>query len=131
MALPEIKLGVFPGSGGTIRVTRRIGEGRAKEMMFFGEPLPVETALAWGLINRVVPKGEALKVALQMAHTLAARPSVALQACKQSVDAAFDGTEDAAVEASLRLSGRVFTSEDCAEGVRAFFAKEPPRFKHR
>src|SRR5215475_12557108 len=45
VALPEIKLGVFPGSGGTVRVTRRIGEGRAKEMMFLGEPLPVETAL--------------------------------------------------------------------------------------
>ncbi len=131
VALPEIKLGVFPGSGGTIRVTRRIGEGRAKEMMFFGEPLPVETALAWGLINRVVAKGQALEVALRMAHTLAAQPGVALEACKQSVDAAFDVTEDAAVEASLRLSGRVFTSEDCAEGVRAFFAKEPPRFKHR
>jgi enoyl-CoA hydratase len=131
VALPEIKLGVFPGSGGTIRVTRRIGEGRAKEMMFFGEPLPVETALAWGLINRVAPKGEALKVALQMARTLASQPGTALEACKQSVDAAFDVNEDAAVEASLRLSARVFASEDCAEGVRAFFAKEPPRFKHR
>jgi enoyl-CoA hydratase len=131
IALPEIKLGVFPGSGGTIRVTRRIGEGRAKEMMFLGEPLPVETALAWGLINRVVPKGDALKVALELAHKLAAQPAVALQACKQSVDAAFDVSENAAVEASLGLSERVFTTEDCAEGVRAFFAKEPPRFKHR
>ena len=131
VALPEIKLGVFPGSGGTIRVTRRIGEGRAKEMMFFGEPLPVETALAWGLVNRVVPKGEALNVALEMEHRLAAHPSIALQACKEAVDVAFDTTEEEAVEASLLLSERVFTSEDCAEGVRAFFAKEPPRFKHR
>jgi enoyl-CoA hydratase len=131
VALPEIKLGVFPGSGGTIRVTRRIGEGRAKEMMFFGEPVPVETALAWGLVNRVVPKGQSLAVAFEMAHKLAAQPSVALAACKQSVDTAFDVAEDAAVAASLLLSERVFTSEDCAEGVRAFFAKEPPRFKHR
>ena len=131
IALPEIKLGVFPGSGGTVRVTRRIGEGRAKEMMFFGEPIPVETAKDWGLINRVVPKGEALKVALAMAHKLAAQPNVALQMCKQAVDAAFDTTEDKAVSASLVLSDRVFSSEDCAEGVRAFFAKEPPRFKHR
>jgi enoyl-CoA hydratase len=131
VALPEIKLGVFPGSGGTIRVTRRIGEGRAKEMMFFGEPLPVETALAWGLVNRVVPKGEALNVALDMARRLAAQPGIALQACKEAVDAAFDVSEEAAVQASLLLSERVFTSEDCAEGVRAFFAKEPPRFKHR
>ena len=131
VALPEIKLGVFPGSGGTIRVTRRIGEARAKEMMFFGDPLPVETALAWGLINRVVPKGEALRTALDMARRLAAQPGVALQLCKQSIDMAFDTAENVAVETSLTLSDRVFSSADCAEGVRAFFAKEPPRFKHR
>lgn len=131
VALPEIKLGVFPGSGGTIRVTRRVGEARAKEMMFFGEMLPVETALSWGLINRVVPKGEALKTALELARKLAAQPSVALQMCKHSVDMAFDTSEEAAVRASLALSDKVFASEDCAEGVRAFFAKEPPRFKHR
>ena len=131
VALPEIRLGVFPGSGGTIRVTRRIGEGRAKEMMFFGDPLPVETALAWGLVNRVVPKGEALAAAMAMARRLAAQPAVALQMCKRSADMAFDVPEDKAVEVSLSLSERVFTSEDCAEGVRAFFAKQPPRFKHR
>jgi enoyl-CoA hydratase/carnithine racemase len=131
VALPEINLGVFPGSGGTIRVTRRIGEGRAKEMMYFGEPLPVETALAWGLVNRVVPPGEALATALAMARRLAGKPGVALQACKQSIDTAFDLGEDAAIAASLALSAKVFTTQDCAEGVRAFFAKEPPRFTHR
>ncbi len=67
LALPEVKLGVFPGSGGTVRVTRRIGEGRAKEMMFFGEPIDARTALAWGLVNRVVPQGEALLTACRMA----------------------------------------------------------------
>ena len=131
VALPEIKLGVFPGSGGTIRVTRRIGEGRAKEMMFFGEPLPVETALAWGLINRVVAKGQALPTALEMARKLSAQPSVALQLCKLSVDMAFDTAEEAGVRASLALSDKAFASADCAEGVRAFFAKEKPKFKHR
>jgi enoyl-CoA hydratase len=131
VALPEIKLGVFPGSGGTIRVTRRIGEGRAKEMMFFGEPLPVETALAWGLVNRLAPKGQALNGAMAMARKLAAQPAVAIQLCKRSADMAFDVPEDRAVAASLEMSERVFTSEDCAEGVRAFFAKEQPRFRHR
>lgn len=131
VALPEINLGLIPGSGGTIRVTRRIGEGRAKDMMFFGEPIAVETALAWGLVNRVVAVGEALPTALAMARTLAAQPNLALQACKQSIDSAIDLTENAAVEASLALSAKVFTTQDCAEGVRAFFAKEPPRFTHR
>jgi enoyl-CoA hydratase len=131
VALPEIKLGVFPGSGGPVRVTRRIGEGRAKEMMYFGDPLPVETALAWGLVNRVVPAGEARAAALALARKLAAKPGIALAACKKAIDLAFDMPAAAAVEASLGLSERVFTSADCREGVRAFFAKEPPRFTHR
>src|SRR5713226_3315059 len=112
IALPEIKLGVFPGSGGTIRVTRRIGEGRAKQLMFFGEPVPVETALT-------------------MARELAAGPNVALQLCKQSIAMAFDRPEREAGEATLALSDRAFRTADCAEGVRAFFAKQPPRFQHR
>jgi enoyl-CoA hydratase len=131
VALPEIKLGVFPGSGGTIRVTRRIGEGRAKEMMFFGDPIPVETAFAWGLVNRVVASGEALEAARAMARVLAERPNLALQLCKRSTDMAFNMEENAAVQATLKLSDRAFASADCKEGVRAFFAKEAPRFVHR
>jgi enoyl-CoA hydratase len=100
-------------------------------MMFFGEPLPVDTALAWGLVNRVVPKGQALAAAVEMAKRLAEQPNLALQMCKRSVDLAFDVAEDKAVEASLAMSDHVFTTEDCAEGVRAFFAKEKPRFRHR
>ncbi len=60
LALPEVKLGVMPGTGGTVRVPRRIGEGRAKELMMFGEPIDAQTALQWGLVNRVVPAGQAL-----------------------------------------------------------------------
>jgi enoyl-CoA hydratase len=130
LALPEIKLGVFPGSGGTVRVTRRIGEGRAKDMMYFGEPIDPETALAWGLINRVVPPGEALIVAGRMAATLAERPNKALQLCKRAIDLAFDVSEDQATSRALALSAEAFASDDCKEGVRAFFAKEPPRFTH-
>lgn len=130
LALPEIKLGVFPGSGGTVRVTRRIGEGRAKEMMFLGEPIDAATALAWGLVNRVVAKGQALATADELAEALGQLPSLALQACKKAVDMSFDVTEDAAVEGSLVLSGEVFATDDCKEGVRAFFAKQQPRFSH-
>jgi len=131
VALPEIKLGVFPGTGGTIRAMRRIGEARAKEMMFFGEKLPVETALAWGLINRVVPRGTALAAAMDMARTLAQRPSVALQMLKQSADMAFDMAQSVAIRTSLPLSDRVFSSQDCGEGVKAFFDKRAPVFRHR
>ena len=130
LALPEVKLGVFPGSGGTVRVTRRIGEGRAKEMMFFGEPIDPQTALAWGLINRVVPKGEALLTACRMAAQLAELPNRALQICKRAIDLSFDVSEDEAIRQTLPLSGEAFETNDCKEGVRAFFAKETPRFTH-
>ncbi len=130
LALPEIKLGVFPGSGGTVRVTRRVGEGRAKEMMFFGDPIDASAALAWGLVNRVVPEGQALTMAAQMAGVLATRPNRALQLCKRAIDLSFDVSEDEAVRRSLALSEEAFNTNDCREGVRAFFAKEPPRFTH-
>ncbi|HET6466895.1 MAG TPA: enoyl-CoA hydratase-related protein [Geminicoccaceae bacterium] len=130
LALPEIKLGVFPGSGGTVRVTRRVGEGRAKEMMFFGDPIDARTALAWGLVNRVVPDGGALAAAKEMAATLAERPNRALQLCKRAIDLSFDVAEDEAVRRTLAFSDEAFASDDCREGVRAFFAKEQPRFTH-
>jgi enoyl-CoA hydratase len=130
LALPEIKLGVFPGSGGTIRVTRRIGEGRAKEMMYLGEPIDAKTALAWGLVNRVVPVGEALITACRMAEEIARRPSKALQICKRAIDLSFDLSEDEAIAHTLPMCEEVFESDDCKEGVRAFFEKRPPRFTH-
>ena len=131
LALPEIKLAVFPGSGGTVRVTRRIGEGRAKEMMFLGEPVDPETALAWELVNRVVRKGRGLDEAIDLARALARRPNRALQLCKRAIDLSFDVSEDEAIRRTLDLSREAFASEDIEEGVRAFLAKETARFRHR
>ncbi len=130
LALPEIKLGVFPGTGGTVRVPRRIGEGRAKELAFLGEPIDAQTALAWGLVNRVAPPGQALATARELAAVLATRPARALALCKQAIDLALDTPEDEALTRTLRLSEVVFRTDDCREGVRAFFAKESPRFTH-
>lgn len=128
LALPEIKLGVFPGSGGPVRVTRRIGEGRAKELMFLGDPIDAATALAWGLVNRVVPDGAGLSEALTLAATLAKRPPLALALCKKAIDLSFDRSEDEAIAAALPLSEQAFTSTEAREGVRAFLAKEAPQF---
>ena len=127
-ALPEIKLGVFPGSGGTVRVPRRVGEGRAKELMYTGEPIEAATAHAWGLVNRVVPPGEALAAAVGLARVLAQRPTRALQLMKQAVALGLATTEGDAIARTLALSDAVFRTEDCREGIRAFFAKETPRF---
>ena len=128
LALPEIKLGVFPSSGGPLRVTRRIGETRAKEMMLLGEPIDAATALSWGLVNRVVPQGQSLATALQLAQTLAQRPARALALCKRAIDLALDGSEADAIRQSLAMSDQAFSSDECKEGVRAFFAKQSPVF---
>jgi enoyl-CoA hydratase len=129
LALPEIRLGIFPGSGGTVRVTRRIGEGRAKEMMYFGDPIDAETALRWGLVNRIVPAGQALQVAQDMAKRLAQGPPNGLRLCKTAVDLSFDVTEDEAIRRSLELIGEAFALPDCQEGVSAFLNKRPARFQ--
>ena len=131
VGLPEVNLGVIPGSGGTIRVTRRVGEGRAKEMMLLGEPIDAQTALDWGLVNRVVPAERVLATAMMLATKLASLPNLALQCCKQAIDLSFDTDEADAIQKTLPLSETVFQSEDASEGARAFFAKEAPTFKHR
>lgn len=131
LCLPEIKLGVFPGSGGTVRVTRRIGVSRAKEMMFNGEPIDAPTALLWGLVDRVVASGQGLHAARAMAASLAERPSRAQQLCKAAIALSCELPEDEAIRATMELSDEAFGTEDCREGVRAFFAKEKPHFKHR
>ena len=130
LGLPEINLGWFPGSGGPARVTKRIGDARAKELMFFGDFIAPATALAWGLINRVSGKGEAVHVAMEMAQRLAQKPNKALQACKRAIDIAADEPEDQAIAKALQLSDDVFDTNDAREGARAFFHKEKPAFTH-
>lgn len=131
LGLPEVKLGGFPGSGGTVRVTRRIGIGRASELMLLGEPIDAEQALAWGLINRIAPAGEALCVAQKLAARLAAGPAQASYACKRALRNAFDLSEDEAIHRSLALSEALSRTGDFSEGVRAFIAKRPADFADR
>lgn len=128
LALPEIKLGVFPSSGGTFRVARKIGESRAKEMIFLGEAIDAEQALAWGLVNRVVAQGNALAEAREIAQVLAKRARLALQMAKSVINLAFDRPDAEAIAESLKASDRVFSSDDAKEGVAAFLAKRPAVF---
>jgi len=128
LCLPEIKLGVFPSSGGTFRVARKIGESRAKEMIFLGEPIDAQQALAWGLVNRVVEQGQAVARSREIAQRLARHARLALQMAKSVINLAFDRTEAEAIAESLEASDRVFCSDDAKEGVAAFLAKRPAVF---
>lgn len=129
LGLPEVKLGGFPGSGGTVRVTQRIGLGRAKEFMLLGRPVDAEQALAWGLVNRIVPRGEALSTAREIAAGLANGPAQAIYACKRALQNAVDLPEDEAIARSLNLSEALSQTADFSEGVRAFIEKRPAVFR--
>jgi enoyl-CoA hydratase len=128
LGLPEIKLGGFPSSGGTVRVTNRIGLSLAKEMMLFGDMIDAQTALAWRLVNKVVPAGQVRKAALEMGQRLAAGPAQAMYACKKALEDAVNCSEGEAIATALRLSEGLSRTSDFSEGVRAFTQKDTARF---
>ncbi|MFC0558021.1 enoyl-CoA hydratase [Halalkalibacter alkalisediminis] len=131
IGLPEIKLGLFPGGGGTQRLPRLIGEAKAKELMFTGEPIPAEKAEKIGLINYVVPTGGGLEKAMELAGKIRHHSLPALSFIKRAVDEGTDMSFPAAIEHEATLFTEVFQTEDIREGVQAFIEKRKPVFRHR
>lgn len=131
LGMPEVRLGVIPGSGGTQRLPRLIGLARAKELILLGEIIDAETALSFGLVNRVVPRGEAEVTARELAETVAGRGPVAVREAKRVLDTTLDGSLAAGQIDELHASERVFSSEDMLEGAAAFVEKRSPEFKNR
>jgi enoyl-CoA hydratase/3-hydroxyacyl-CoA dehydrogenase len=123
---PEINLGIIPGFGGTQRLPRLIGEGRAHELNLTGEPISAEEAYALGLANRVVPDEELFDTALAWARGLSERPPLAVEQIKQ-VSAA--GDIETGIEREKQGFAHVFASEDAREGISAFLQKRKPRFR--
>ncbi|WP_075980528.1 enoyl-CoA hydratase [Bacillus massilinigeriensis] len=131
IGLPEIKLGLFPGGGGTQRLPRLIGASKAKELMFLGEPLSAEDALKIGLVNQVVESGKGMDNALSMAKRMAGYSLQALSRIKEAVNKGFDTSLDEGLEIEAELFAEVFGTEDVREGVQAFIEKRSPSFNHR
>lgn len=131
LGTPEVRLGVIPGSGGTQRLPAIVGPARAKEMILVGELLGAEAAERIGLVNKVVPAGQARAAAFELAQRIAERGPLAVREAKRLVDLSRDLDLDAGLAAELDASERVFRSEDMLEGARAFFEKRPPRFSGR
>jgi enoyl-CoA hydratase / 3-hydroxyacyl-CoA dehydrogenase len=124
---PEINLGLIPGFGGTQRLPRLVGEGRARELNLTGEPIPADEAYALGLANRVVPDEELFDAALAWARKLSEQAPLAVEQIKR-VSAA--GDIEAGLEAEKQAFARVtFASDDAREGISAFLEKRRPRFQ--
>jgi enoyl-CoA hydratase len=128
---PEIKLGLIPGGGGTQRLPRLVGLGRALMLNLTGDFIDAPTAYEWGLVEKVVPREELLETAMGVARAIAARSPVAVGVLRELART----TRDLPLEEGLRREAdgfrRCLASEDGAEGVAAFLEKREPEFTGR
>lgn len=131
IGLPEVKLGLFPGAGGTQRLPRLIGVSKAKELIFTGDPVSAEEALEIGLVNEVATTGEGLQAAHVLARKISRHSAKALQYAKLAIDEGLNGSLEEGLEAEARYFGKVFQTEDVKEGVAAFMEKRRAVFRDR
>jgi enoyl-CoA hydratase/carnithine racemase len=129
LGLPEMKLGVLPGSGGTQRLPQLIPPAVAKQMILTGEPIDAERAYALGLVNELAEPGDALAMAFDLAGQLAAGAPLALAAGKRLIDEGLPMDLDAAIAYERETVSVLFCSRDRAEGLKAFRERRPGRFR--
>ncbi|NDD62580.1 MAG: crotonase [Acidobacteria bacterium] len=128
---PEINLGIIPGGGGTQRLARLVGEGRAMQLILSGEMIDAAEAWRIGLVNEVHPADQLRAKTVELAERIAAKSPVALALAKTAVKAAARTNLREGLDLEIDLFSLCFSSEDMAEGVRAFLEKRRPDFKGR
>jgi len=128
---PEIRLGVIPGAGGTQRLPRIIGVGRARDLIYTGRMIGATEAFAWGLADRVVPAADLDDAVMALAGDLAAGATAAIAMAKGVIRRGLDLPLDDALDEEATGFAELFGTADAAEGVAAFLEKRPPRFSGR
>src|SRR5215216_2014803 len=128
LGLTEINLAIIPGGGGTQRLPRLVGKGKALEMILTGARIPAAEALRIGLVERVVPAGEALKAATELARTIAEKAPIALRYAKEPVVKGLGMAREDGLRLEGDLSTLLRTTEDRLEGAKAFLEKRKPRW---
>jgi enoyl-CoA hydratase/carnithine racemase len=131
IGVPEIRLGIIPGAGGTQRLPRLVGLSRARDLIFSGRHVDAGEALDMGLVDAVVPPERVYDEALARARTFAAGPSMAYRAAKIALAAATDRPLMAGLDVEREAFRELFATQDQKEGMRAFLEKRDPRFGGR
>ena len=126
---PEVKLGIIPGDGGTQRLPRLVGVGRAMEMILTGDFIDAQEAYRIGLVNKVLPHQELMEKALELAKKIASRPPLAVKYAKEAVNRSQEGDTASGFALESYLHALTCTTEDKKEGVAAFLEKRKGRFK--
>lgn len=131
LGLPEVTLGIFPGAGGTQRLLRQIPPCRARELMYTGEPIGAEEAVAIGLVNRVVPKDRLMEEVMALASRIAEKSPLTIKMLKRTLLSGADMSLDAALAHERAMVALMFDSDDAHEGCSAFLEKRKPVFRGR
>ncbi|WP_296815186.1 crotonase/enoyl-CoA hydratase family protein [Brevundimonas sp.] len=126
--VPFVKLGIIPGDGGAWLMPRYAGYARAAELLFTGKTIDAETALAWGMVNRVVAHDDLMSEALALADEIAAQPGQALRMAKALLRQGREASFDQLLEMSAAIQALAHLTEDHHEGVTAALEKRPPNF---
>jgi enoyl-CoA hydratase len=131
IGVPEIKIGLLPGAGGTQRLPRMLPTAIAKQMIYTGDPLTAQQALHHGLVNEIAPAGQALEVAVLWARKLLKLPPVGIRCAKLLVDIAQNGSLKTGIEAERQAMGLLYATEDRKEGLGAFLERREAKFGGR
>jgi enoyl-CoA hydratase len=126
---PEVKLGIIPGYGGSQRLPRLVGKGRALEILLTGDMVPAAEALRIGLVNRVVPQAELMATVESIARKIMANAPLAVRLCIEAVNRGLEMTTDEGQFLEATLFGLCCATDDMKEGTRAFLEKRSPEFK--
>jgi enoyl-CoA hydratase/carnithine racemase len=128
IGLTEVKIGIIPGGGGTVRLARVIGQGRARELILTARRVPAQEAHAMGLANRLSEPGKVVEAALALGEEIAANAPIAVAAAKAAIEETWDLELPAGLRRERELYERPLFSEDRNEGLRAFAERRAPRW---
>ncbi|MBW2148902.1 MAG: enoyl-CoA hydratase/isomerase family protein [Deltaproteobacteria bacterium] len=131
LGVPEIKLGIFPGAGGTQRLPRVVGKAKALEMILTGEFISAEEALRLNLVNQVVEDAECLEKAKALARVIAEKGRISVVRAMNAVIEGFEKSLQDGIELEMENFKQIAVTEDAKEGIAAFLEKREPRFKDR